>query len=217
MITKKYTARKGSYINNKDAEVIGIHVQSKLKGITDAELFVKTATPKRSPVHRFFEWDNKKAGHQYRLQQARNLLHSIEVEVADRKVRAFHNVVVEDYSTRQYVDHDIAINTPDLWEQVLNKALREIISWKEQYENLQSISKHIYPIVKAIEKVANQHNYGDNNEKTKGSKKGAKTKKGSGKIKRVSTKKGRSTGNKKRDMPDKIGGYLASDYEGARC
>lgn len=44
-----------------------------------ASELVKAATPKDSPAHPGFEWDNKKAGHEYRLWQARGWFRRIEI------------------------------------------------------------------------------------------------------------------------------------------
>jgi len=40
---------------------------------------VEHARDKTSPLHGEFEWDNKKAGHEYRLQQARTLIRAVVV------------------------------------------------------------------------------------------------------------------------------------------
>ena len=52
------------------------------------EMTVDDAADVDSPLHPLFEWDDKKAGHAHRLDQARYLLRSVRVEVrrADRKI-----------------------------------------------------------------------------------------------------------------------------------
>lgn len=51
---------------------------------------VAEAEPKESPLHNEFEWDNKKAGHKYRLMQARTLIRLIVpvIEMPDGSQRA---------------------------------------------------------------------------------------------------------------------------------
>lgn len=44
-----------------------------------AEDVVRAATPKKSPLHDYFEWDDKVAGHSYRLLQAGELTRSCTV------------------------------------------------------------------------------------------------------------------------------------------
>lgn len=49
-------------------------------GILRPEVVVAYAKPMTSPIHSRFEWDNKKAGHAFRLWQARQLI-SVCVEI----------------------------------------------------------------------------------------------------------------------------------------
>lgn len=45
------------------------------------ELVVRDAEDARSPLHSQFEWDDSKAAEQYRLEQARDLIRSVELKV----------------------------------------------------------------------------------------------------------------------------------------
>jgi hypothetical protein len=47
-----------------------------------ADAIVEAAKPKTHPLHALFEWDNRAAGHQYRLHQARVLIRSVVIEDA---------------------------------------------------------------------------------------------------------------------------------------
>lgn len=59
-------------------------------GKITADEVVAAARKADSPLHNEFEWDDKKAGHQYRLDQARALIRTIRVEhrVEERIVKA---------------------------------------------------------------------------------------------------------------------------------
>lgn len=46
-------------------------------------LVVEAASNPSSILHEFFEWDNEKAGHAHRLQQARNLITSVKVTIVN--------------------------------------------------------------------------------------------------------------------------------------
>lgn len=48
-------------------------------GALEAEAVVDAAKPKDHPLHDRFEWDNKKASHEYRLIQARHLIREVRV------------------------------------------------------------------------------------------------------------------------------------------
>lgn len=51
----------------------------------DPEMVVTAARSKNHPLHPRFEWDDKVAGQQYRIQQARQLIGSVRVEVTVHK------------------------------------------------------------------------------------------------------------------------------------
>lgn len=70
-----------------------MEVKQALKSLEDAEGrltpegVVKAAADSTSPLHALFEWDNKKAAHQHRIEQARSLIRSIKVEIhTDRRI-----------------------------------------------------------------------------------------------------------------------------------
>jgi len=63
-------------------------------GLLDAETVVAEARPKNSPLHRYFDWDNKVAGERWRLEQARQLIRRAVIVIGEpeTKCRAFVHV-----------------------------------------------------------------------------------------------------------------------------
>lgn len=119
------------------------------KGFVTPLMVLQAATPARSPLHRYFVWDNTEAAHQYRLYQARNLLRSIVVEYhGDKEVRAFHNIKL-DGGENFYASLDTIVKSENLTDQVIQQALKEIFLWKEKYK----IYKQLNSIVEAIEEL----------------------------------------------------------------
>lgn len=61
-----------------------------VNGRLTPEQVVEAARDETSPLHTLFEWDDEKASHKYRLDQARSLIRSVRVEVRvdSRVVRA---------------------------------------------------------------------------------------------------------------------------------
>jgi len=51
------------------------------EGTLTPELVVGAAAKEESPLHRHFEWDDGKAAHQHRLEQARSLIRTVRIEV----------------------------------------------------------------------------------------------------------------------------------------
>ena len=98
-----------------------------------------------------FEWDDKKAGHEYRVSQARQLIANVKIIFEDiGETREYVNVIV-DFS-RKYVHIDQARQQPFLWKQVIDQALKEAESWKERYKKYNQLSL----IVNAVEKTINK-------------------------------------------------------------
>jgi hypothetical protein len=59
---------------------------------------IEAARPKRSPAHKAFEWDDKKAGSEYRLIQARQWIRRVEIIIDEKPERFVHVplIVTED-------------------------------------------------------------------------------------------------------------------------
>ncbi len=85
---------------------------------------ITAAKPKVSPIHNAFEWDNKKAGNEYRLMQARSWIRRVEIVIEDRPQRFVHipRIVMEDDATEgRRVNEEgyykpISIVSRDKWE-----------------------------------------------------------------------------------------------------
>ena len=59
-------------------------------GEIKASTLVDSARPKSSPIHSAFEWDDKKAGEEYRLMQARQWIRKIVIRYQDVEERLVH-------------------------------------------------------------------------------------------------------------------------------
>lgn len=70
----------GKKINPDDA-LLEIQKAETIFGKITAENVLKIASNEDSSLHGLFEWDDTKAGQQYRLQQARNVINNIEVKI----------------------------------------------------------------------------------------------------------------------------------------
>ena len=90
-------ARRGKAGNLKEVQMnVKTQVQNVVgrlfeqNGEVTASALVEEARPKTSPIHSAFEWDNVKAGEQYRLWQARQWIRRVDVIVEDRQERLIH-------------------------------------------------------------------------------------------------------------------------------
>lgn len=147
---KKYTAH--SIITKSDAQIVGSYIEEKdLDGSITPEFLVQIAQPKTSPIHHLFEWDDKKAGEKYRLHQARMILASIEVIEDGTQVKAFYNISTSD--DRKYYSLEAARADENLWENVIESALKEVEYWREKYKTYKELSLISKAIDKTIQKI----------------------------------------------------------------
>src|SRR5689334_20620055 len=93
---KEYFARDGSGFSKKDAEKIGpVLYELSTRGAVTARDVVDAARSKNSPLHPYFEWDDKVAADQWRVHDARRMLGSIRIKYLDgggittKEARAF--------------------------------------------------------------------------------------------------------------------------------
>jgi hypothetical protein len=115
---------------------------------------VLAAVDPSHPLHRYFEWDDKVAGEQYRIAQAAKLLRII-VYVTDGGVnknpivtRAYVNVVVGE--ERFYTDTISAMSEPESCEYLFKQAKRDLITWKQKYGALKEFRDLIAFIDKTV-------------------------------------------------------------------
>lgn len=108
------------------------------------ELVVDAAKDKKSPLYRYFEWDDAKAGTNWRKTQASLLIRSITIVVEVKKgkqpkLRAF--VSVKRGTDRSYTSIAHAMSDEDLRKQVLADAWNELEAWRTRYANLSEFAK----------------------------------------------------------------------------
>lgn len=80
---RKYSARRGAPFSDKDAQAIGEYLTRIGAEFTPNDVLEAARNP-RSPIHRYFDWDDTSAAEKYRLHQARNLVNSIQIEFIGR-------------------------------------------------------------------------------------------------------------------------------------
>ena len=113
--------------------------------ITPQEV-VDAAEDIQSPIHDYFEWDDKIAGVKYRRYQARGLINHFIVEHTKHQ-KLFHSIevpIVKDGITkieRVYMTQEHVLSVADYRQQTLNYAIKQIKHWDEQYETFKELSR----------------------------------------------------------------------------
>lgn len=157
-VTMTFRVTPGSRIRKADAKVLGEAFERlKATGPLTADRVLTEAMNARSPLHRYFEWDDQKAAHQYRLEQARKLIRSIEVVLEDAKgkqmpMRAYYSVRDAD-GQRGYEAMEFVFATPDLADQVIEEALAQLEAWKAKYGRYTWAKGAVPQIVAALRAV----------------------------------------------------------------
>lgn len=140
------------YSYSVPAQVVGEHVAAieERDGEVTKESFLDSARSKASPVHKLFDWDNKVAGEKWRLQQAKNILSCLRINIVceDRapiKTRAFINIVPGSNNGR-FLSTELAMANLDTRTGVLTRAQQELQSFREKYSTLTELSTVIAAI-----------------------------------------------------------------------
>lgn len=117
----------------------------KTKGLIQPIDLINEARPEGSPFHDMFEWDNEVAGDKFRLWQSRFYIGQIRVEIEEKRMPAFMNVMVEtgDVRTRGYKSFNAIVSQPTLLEQIINTAIKEISYFQEKYKDIKELSEVI--------------------------------------------------------------------------
>jgi hypothetical protein len=128
----------GARIRKADAKVLGEAFEKlKSSGPLTADRVLSEAMNARSPLHRYFEWDDGKAAHQFRLEQARRLVRSIEIVLEDAKgkqvpMKAYYSVK-DSEGQRGYETMQFVFSSPDLADQIIEEAHAQLEAWKVKY------------------------------------------------------------------------------------
>ncbi len=163
LVKKKieFKSKSGGKLTDEEATTYGQHILKRLKmnkiDMVKPKEIVEDAKNPSTPYHHYFDWDNKTAGDEWRIHQARNLINSImQIEVIHEEsqpvlIRSF--VSVSDEGERGYVPHAVIIKKPQLIDQVIETALVEAKTWKARYEIYRELSKISRAIDETIEEL----------------------------------------------------------------
>jgi len=117
-------------------------IESENNGLIKPEYVVAEARSRRSPLHDYFDWDNDHAAEQWRLQQARQLISTVRVEMQKRNMRGFYHVRVETSDggyEKGYVSVEKVISNQDLFLQKKRELLERIEYWQTEAENFDDL------------------------------------------------------------------------------
>lgn len=161
-----YKPANGSRLSQVQAQQYGEHIEILLEGndgIVTPEHLLADAQEITSPLHDFFEWANDVAAHEWRLRQARYLLRSIHVIIKredgqEEEARALYNVHVSppdsEASFSVYVAIQRIIDESDLRQQIIEKALRSLMTWQKRYRQYKEFAS-VFAAIEGVEESLN--------------------------------------------------------------
>lgn len=100
---------------------------------------VDAARDRKHVLHPHFEWDDKRAAENHRLDQARAIIRSITVEdleTSEPPARAFHSITAKDGNGTSYRTLKEVLSSPDLQEILLKAAERDLAAFEARYREL---------------------------------------------------------------------------------
>lgn len=128
-------------------------VRLKSGGILKPADVVDDARPVDAVLHPAFEWDDAVAAERHREDQARLLIRSVRVIIAERPDdgprRTYVHVETQDDSA--YVTTARALSEPELRAQVISKAKADLASFRARYRDLTELSEIFAAIDKVLE------------------------------------------------------------------
>jgi hypothetical protein len=145
-------------VKDADPQKIG-ETLAKITAESDGHLtpgaVVDAARSPRSLLHRFFEWDDKKAAHAFRLDQARTLIRVIRVQDDnDEEESAPAYISITDGKAGvSYRALGEVLQSADLQRRVMVQAEKDLQSWEARYRSLQDICSIVR---KARERLAHK-------------------------------------------------------------
>ncbi len=126
-------------------------------GELTATSILEASRPDDAVFHPYFEWNDSKAAHEHRLQQARNLVNNIEVKIVSngqpRMVPAFELVKSPAGKSYKFI---IELNTDDI-NQIRQRTLKELIALREKiklYDAFAGVMDSLDITIGALNKVA---------------------------------------------------------------
>lgn len=151
------------YGNRFDPNMVGAQFEAieKRDGALTKTAIVDAARSEDNPMHEMFEWNDTVAGELYRENQASYYMRTLEVHLVPVgnpngkpvDMRAYVNVEPVNPKAPEckgkFVNVFSAIENPDTYKIILDRAKNQLRIFREQYSNI----KELEPVITAINQV----------------------------------------------------------------
>lgn len=133
---KTYKARVGARFDDEVAAILGAYKDERALNTPQA-IYQDAKQNEDSPFRRFLEWDNDAAAERFRVEQIKEIVSHISVEVTYvgggvvRFDRAYEFVTLD--SSRQYIAIEDGLGNPETREQIISRAKANLKGWEDRY------------------------------------------------------------------------------------
>lgn len=124
------------------------------------DTLVKEVTPRNHPMHPFFIWNNKIAGHLHRLETARQIIMDVRVDFDHRKMRGWvpelETVGASIRGTGSYIPSTEALTSKKQRQLHIRRALFDLQLWQKRYQlyvDAVTSMKHITKVLRDLERA----------------------------------------------------------------
>ena len=133
----KYKWNTAGFTANADKVGKELEIIEETRELTNSNILQYAKTHKSSELNKCFEWDDTVAGEKYRMHQATLILGSISIVVVEQEepVKAFVNIKTNE-EKRIFKSIVKVLNNDEEYQQLLEKAERDFISYKDKYNKL---------------------------------------------------------------------------------
>ena len=114
-------------------------------GILTPEILLNEAENPQNPLHKYFQWNNEKAAHEYRLIQARALIQRVTVKIADPEdgekmitIRSYVSLPGE-RKDGQYRHIAEVLSNEDMKAQYIESVREELSAFKHKMQNISQV------------------------------------------------------------------------------
>lgn len=159
VLKKKYKTRIGATIKKEDIQEVAEFICEHCNGMSPREILKEIRKHPEHVINDYLEWDDERAGIEYRIQQIRNIANHILVEVylegnpEPQEIRATFSVIenpkdgFDTFQDRIYVNLETAQDNEFYKKQIVLKAKQELVSWSNRYK----VYEELFPAVIFIE------------------------------------------------------------------
>lgn len=135
-------ARRPSGVSADDAARELERIRAEVGDLTPQAVLLHAAD-ERAPLHTAFEWDDSKAGHEYRLNQARGLIRAVvTIESAEVPEHRSYVLVRADPAKEEtsYLPTVEVVNRPDLFGDAIRRLQSELRSARDSVNQISSLA-----------------------------------------------------------------------------